>query len=167
MTEFEIRSGTLSPYFKIDEKGEINMGSSGSISVSNNTQPTHCVSSSRTSGITVGSFTNADSIWDRTIAVNPDWTVRFDQETESLRVSDAALPPVFNVVVKEAIKKVIYNDAATIILWKDGTKTIVRCMGGEPYDAYYGFCACVCKKIFGSTIASKKAARLYKRKNHE
>lgn len=32
------------------------------------------------------------------------------------------------------IKKVIFNDPATIILWKDGTKTVVKCQEGDTYD---------------------------------
>lgn len=49
----------------------------------------------------------------------------------------------------ESIKKVIYNDPATIIFWSDGTKTVVKCMEGENYDPEKGFMAAVTKKVFG------------------
>ena len=49
----------------------------------------------------------------------------------------------------DSIKKVIYNDPATIIFWSDGTKTIVKCMEGEDYDPEKGFMAAVTKKVFG------------------
>lgn len=49
----------------------------------------------------------------------------------------------------ESIKKVIYNDPATIILWSDGTKTVVKCMEDEDYDPEKGFMAAVTKKVFG------------------
>lgn len=49
----------------------------------------------------------------------------------------------------DSIKKVIYNDPATIIFWSDGTKTIVKCMENEDYDPEKGFMAAVTKKVFG------------------
>lgn len=49
----------------------------------------------------------------------------------------------------EFIKKVIYNDPATIIFWSDGTKTVVKCMEDEDYDPEKGFMAAVTKKVFG------------------
>jgi hypothetical protein len=49
----------------------------------------------------------------------------------------------------DSIKKVIYNDPATIIFWSDGTKTIVKCMEDEDYDPEKGFMAAVTKKVFG------------------
>lgn len=49
----------------------------------------------------------------------------------------------------DSIKKVIYNDPATIIFWSDGTKTVVKCMENEEYDPEKGFMAAVTKKVFG------------------
>lgn len=49
----------------------------------------------------------------------------------------------------DSIKKVIYNDPATIIFWSDGTKTVVKCMEDEDYDPEKGFMAAVTKKVFG------------------
>lgn len=49
------------------------------------------------------------------------------------------------------IKKVIYNDPATIVLWSDGTKTIVKCQEGETFDAEKGLALCFVKKILGNT----------------
>lgn len=47
------------------------------------------------------------------------------------------------------IKKVIYNNPATIIFWSDSTKTVVKCMEDENYDPEKGFMAAVTKKVFG------------------
>ena len=47
------------------------------------------------------------------------------------------------------IKKVIFNDPATIVLWSDGTKTVVKCRDGEIFDKHTGFAMCVVKKIYG------------------
>lgn len=46
---------------------------------------------------------------------------------------------------------VTFNDPATIIQWEDGTKTVVKCASGQQFDEYTGFCAAVCKKLFGSS----------------
>lgn len=49
-----------------------------------------------------------------------------------------------------AIEKVIFNDPATIVYWKDGTKTVVKCQPDCEYSKYAGFMACVTKKVFGN-----------------
>ena len=46
------------------------------------------------------------------------------------------------------IKRVIQNDPATIILWGDGTKTVVKAHR-EPFDPEKGFAMAVCKKLLG------------------
>lgn len=45
-------------------------------------------------------------------------------------------------------EKVIFNDPATIVIWKDGTKTVVKCMEGDIYNPEVGLAMCVCKKVF-------------------
>lgn len=48
------------------------------------------------------------------------------------------------------IKKVIFNGPATIILWDDGTKTVVKCKEGDPYSKEAGFALCLLKKLAGN-----------------
>lgn len=48
------------------------------------------------------------------------------------------------------IKKVIFNDPATIILWHDGTKTVVKTQNGEKYDPEKGMAMAISKKCFGN-----------------
>lgn len=48
------------------------------------------------------------------------------------------------------IKKVIFNPPATIVMWEDGTKTIVKCRKGEEYSKEAGLAFCVMKKTYGS-----------------
>ncbi len=50
--------------------------------------------------------------------------------------------------VPDPIKKVIFNYPATIVFWKDGTKTIVKCQYGEVYDKEKGIALCFMKKFF-------------------
>lgn len=55
-------------------------------------------------------------------------------------------------------KKVIYDEAAgvTVVLWMDGTKTIVRAAEGEEHDAYLGYCVALAKKMHGTNSALKR-----------
>lgn len=46
--------------------------------------------------------------------------------------------------------KVIYNGPATIILWDDGTKTVVKCKEGDPYSHEAGFALAVLKRLTGN-----------------
>lgn len=47
------------------------------------------------------------------------------------------------------IKKVIFNDPATIIIWSDKSKTVVKCMDGDTWDPEKGFMAAYLTKILG------------------
>lgn len=48
-----------------------------------------------------------------------------------------------------SIKKVIFNDPATIVLWGDGSKTVVKCSLGDTYSKWAGLAFCICKKLMG------------------
>ena len=47
------------------------------------------------------------------------------------------------------IVKVIFNKPATIIIWNDNSKTIVKCAKDELFDAEKGLAMAICKKILG------------------
>ena len=49
-----------------------------------------------------------------------------------------------------SIKKVIFNDKATIVIWEDGVKTVVKCMEGEPYDKEKGMAMAIAKRVLGN-----------------
>lgn len=49
-----------------------------------------------------------------------------------------------------AIDKVIFNDPATIVFWKDGTKTVVKAQDGEVYDDEKGLAMAISKKALGN-----------------
>jgi hypothetical protein len=55
-----------------------------------------------------------------------------------------------NCDIRSNIKDVIFSDRVTVILWKDGTKTMVRAGKHEDYDPEKGFAMAVCKKMFGN-----------------
>lgn len=47
-------------------------------------------------------------------------------------------------------KKVIYHNPATIVLWEDGTKTVVKCDPKDTYDPEKGLALCFMKKALGN-----------------
>lgn len=57
--------------------------------------------------------------------------------------------------IKDYVKKVYFNQPYTIVIWKDGTKTIVKCANGCKYDKYTGLTTCFLKKFMGDCGFSK------------
>lgn len=53
-------------------------------------------------------------------------------------------------------KKIIKSGLVTVVLWKDGTKTVVRCAGDETYSLYNAFVSALAKKVYGSNSAVKR-----------
>lgn len=55
-------------------------------------------------------------------------------------------------------KRIFSNVMAgvTVVLWDDGTKTIVKLCKGDHYDPYAAFCAAFAKKCYGSNSALKR-----------
>lgn len=54
------------------------------------------------------------------------------------------------VDIRKKIKKVIFNDPATIIIWKDGKKTVVKAGEGEEYDPEKGLAMAIAKYALGN-----------------
>ena len=48
------------------------------------------------------------------------------------------------------IDKVIFNDPATIVFWKDGTKTVVKAGTDEYFDKEKGLAMAISKKVLGN-----------------
>lgn len=63
----------------------------------------------------------------------------------------------FYLVSIPSIKNVIFSPPATVIMWGDGTKTVVKCREGETYDPEVGLAMCLCKRML-----SKKYRRWFK-----
>ena len=47
------------------------------------------------------------------------------------------------------IEQIKFHGPATIIFWKDGTKTVVKCQDGDAYDSEKGVLFCTLKKLIG------------------
>lgn len=58
---------------------------------------------------------------------------------------------LFNSCLKfPSIKKVIFNNPATIVYWTDGSKTVVKCQDGDTYSKETGLALCLAKKAMGN-----------------
>lgn len=64
-------------------------------------------------------------------------------ENEHIEHKDAVIDPF-------AIKNVYFNDPVTVIMWEDGTKTIVRCGENDIYDPEVGLAMAISKKALGN-----------------
>lgn len=51
---------------------------------------------------------------------------------------------------RPSIKKVIFNEPATIVLWGDGTKTVVKTQNGDEYDPEKGLAMAISKRTLGN-----------------
>ena len=48
------------------------------------------------------------------------------------------------------IKTVYFNNPVTVVIWTDGTKSIVRCQEGDNYDPEKGLAMAIAKKLYGN-----------------
>ena len=66
-------------------------------------------------------------------------------------------------------KKIIFSGPCTIVLWRDGTKTMARVTEGEEFDPEKGVAICFMKKMLGHTETNKilrEAHNQYKEENN-
>jgi hypothetical protein len=54
-----------------------------------------------------------------------------------------------NRIKKPQIKDIIWNGPATIVFWKDGTKTVVKCADCDVPNYEKGLAMAICKKVYG------------------
>lgn len=84
-----------------------------------------------------------------------------EKETEEIRLLkklfnstygvSGILPRMSNrVAYPSEIEKVIFNNPATIVMWSDGTKTVVKCSEDECFDEEKGLAMAISKKVLGN-----------------
>lgn len=61
------------------------------------------------------------------------------------------------------IDKVIFNNPATVVLWKDGTKTVVKCQDGDTFDKEKGLAMAICKKALGTNESHSNFNYIFKK----
>lgn len=59
------------------------------------------------------------------------------------------------------IKRIIFNPPATVIIWGDDTKTVVKCAEDDEFNPEIGVAMCYMKKIHGSRHAFSKMVESY------
>ena len=74
----------------------------------------------------------------------------FDPSVYKAREVREKFTPVHPVGPKPIPKKVIFSGPATTILWKDGTKTTVKCSSEDVWDDDVGIAMCYLKKMLGN-----------------
>lgn len=57
----------------------------------------------------------------------------------------------FKIPLGLRIDKVIYNNPATIIYWKNGVKTVVKCQNGDEFDPEKGLVMGIIKALLGNS----------------
>ena len=66
-------------------------------------------------------------------------------------ISKKTSKEAYNKRIFSEIKDIIINDPATIILWKDGTKTVVKCQNEDTFDPGTGIAMAILKKLYGNS----------------
>lgn len=108
--------------------------------------------------LTIDPETTYGYLWQFNAYYDTDLGVSTTADIIPRAVVQVAVPynnlPIFLKFLKDLrvtsdIKKVIFNGPATIILWDDGTKTVVKCKEGDPYSKEAGFALCLLKKMAG------------------
>ena len=80
--------------------------------------------------------------------------------TEQAKKNDIVRFGMCNV----SIRKVIFNDPATIVLWSDGSKTVVKCGPEDTYDMDKGLAMAIAKKMAGNDNRFHKVFKQYPKK---
>ena len=68
---------------------------------------------------------------------------------------------------KPKIKKVIFNNPATIVFWEDGTKTVVKATNDDLYDPEKGLAMAFAKKFLGNKGNFNEVFKKYLKEYHE
>lgn len=82
------------------------------------------------------------------------------RSTEQAKKNDIVRFGMCNV----SIRKVIFNDPATIVLWSDGSKTVVKCGPEDTYDMEKGLAMAIVKKMAGNDNRFHKVFKQYPKK---
>lgn len=82
-----------------------------------------------------------------------NWNIDVDWLRKELMNAQVG-SPVAKVMYRDrplpTVKKVVFNPPATIIIWNDGSKSVVKAQNGEPFDHEKGFVMAYLKKLLGN-----------------
>jgi hypothetical protein len=83
---------------------------------------------------------------DEVVDIKKGLDVIFADVTRYFKLDETPIKPS---VTYPGIKKVIFSNPCTIVLWDDGTKTVVRCTN-EEFDPEKGLAMAIAKKTLGN-----------------
>ena len=61
------------------------------------------------------------------------------------------------------IEKSIFNNTATMVIWSDGTKIVVKCRDNDVYDPDKGLAMAVAKKFLGTNKSHSNYMNKFKK----
>lgn len=100
------------------------------------------------------------------LLVNQDYSSIYLQEKAKMRKEREEM--MLRHLKKHIVKKVIFNDPKTIVIWFNGDKTIVTCQEGDHYDKEKGFALCFMKWFFNNSSRDlNDVLHLYVGGNHD
>lgn len=88
--------------------------------------------------------------------------ITFDQDFYADENTDS---DAIELVYTLTPKKVIFNDPATIVYWRNGSKTVVKCSNGDVYDREKGFAMCVLKQLYSNKFYTRLKKRIQQEEN--
>lgn len=95
-------------------------------------------------------------------------STNFDRYTVSYRdYASLIAKHAYSTPTVPGIKKVIFNGPATIVIWQDGTKTIVKCSKDDAYDPEKGLAMAIAKYHFGNDNCFHKVMKPWIQKAEE
>ena len=101
-------------------------------------------------GLITNSHSSIPDMWNSCDTLSLEMEIS-DKYTSKARNVEDLISMLFGEDIKnELIERVIFNDPATVILWADGTKTVVKCQDGEKYDPEKGLAMALVKKMCGN-----------------
>lgn len=69
------------------------------------------------------------------------------QSSQTSQTGQATQKPAEKIFAIPEIKNVIFNKPATIVIWADDTKTVVKAQGRDRYSKDFGLAMCIVKKL--------------------
>ena len=97
-----------------------------------------------------------EGCWVRALSADE---VTFDFETTeaTAEIATGCIEALLNGFMDEhafhvdPVKKVVFNDPATVVYWIDGSKTVVKRSEDDRWDPEKGLLLCFMKRMFGNT----------------
>lgn len=76
--------------------------------------------------------------------------VKFEPREMTISTAEGVLQAI-NYAMAPKPEKVVFNAPATVVIWEDGMKTIVKCSDGDAFDAEKGLLLCIAKRFYGNS----------------